>query len=235
MTRIGKTILVAALVLGAAALAGVAQPRLAHTATAPAGRTITVTGNGAITAVPDKAGFSFGVDTQATTAADALARNATAARALIAALKSAGVASSDLQTTNVSLSPQTSPDGTSVIGFDASSSVSATSALGKAGAIVDAAVGAGATNVSGPNLTLSDQSARTQQALAKAVVDAKATAKAIADAAGLNLGAVQSIVEGGGATPLPFAGKSAAGADVPVEPGTLETDASVTVTYAVSG
>jgi uncharacterized protein len=236
MTRIGKTILVAAVVLAAAALAGVAQPRLGHSATATAAdRTITVTGDGAVTTVPDRAGFSFGVDTQAPTASEALARNADASRALIAALKAAGVAAADLQTTNISLNPQLSQDGTSVTGFDASSSVSATAALTKAGAIVDAAVGAGATNVSGPNLTSSDQTALAKKALAKAVADAKSTAEAIAAAAGLQLGAVQAIVEGGASTPIPFGAKASAGADVPVEPGTLETDASVTVTYAVTG
>jgi uncharacterized protein len=229
MTRI---LLAVALILG---VAGVVAATTVGS-TAPAGRTITVTGNGSVTAVPDRAGFSFGVDTQATSATDALARNATAARALVAALKGAGVSSDDLQTTSVSLSPQMSPDGTSVIGYDASSSVSASTALAKAGAIVDAAVGAGSTNVSGPNLTRSDQDALAKQALAKAVADAKDTAQAIAGAAGLDLGAVQSIVQGGAPSPIPFAGmKADASGGVPVEPGTLETDASVTVTYAVSG
>ena len=237
MTRIRKTLLLAGLLLLAAALAGVAQPRLGRSATTtPADRTITVSGNGAVTSVPDRASFSFGVDTRAATAAAALAGNAAAARAVIAALKAAGVASADLQTTQVSLSPQTSQDGTAIVGFAASSSVSATAALAKAGALVDAAVAAGATTVSGPGLARSDQDALTRQALAKAVADAKVKAQALADAAGVQLGAVQTIVEGGSATPMPWSAKSAAGAaDVPVEPGTLETDASVTVTYAVSG
>ncbi|MHB8648924.1 MAG: SIMPL domain-containing protein [Gaiellaceae bacterium] len=233
MKRIRRTILVAALVLGAAAIAGVAQPRLAHTATAAGDRTITVSGNGAVVAVPDRAGFSFGVDTKAATASDALARNATVARALGAALKAAGVAAADLQTTDISLNPQTAPDGSSIVGYDASSSVSATVVLAQAGAVVDAAVGAGATNVAGPSLSRSDQAALTNQALAMAVDDAKVKAQALAAAAGLQLGAVQSIVEGGAPTPLPFAGKASfAPASTPVEPGTLETDATVTVTYA---
>lgn len=227
-----RTLLVAGLVLAAAALAGVAQPRLAHTAAAPAGRTITVTGNGAATAVPDRASFQFGVTTQAATAKAALAQNATAAAAVIAALKSTGIAAADLQTTGVWLSPQTSDDGTRIVGYSASNTVNAKMPLAKAGAIVDAAVGAGADSVSGPGLDNSDRAALYRSALKLAVADAKAKAQAIADAAGLRLGAVQTVTEGSSSTPVPLAMKAAAGASVPIEPGTQEIDATVTVTYA---
>ncbi len=232
-----KIILLALTLLAAAAVAGVAQPHFAHSATAaPADtRTITVTGTGTVTAVPDRASFDFGVDVKAATAADALARSASLSRAVIAALESAGVAKADLQTTQVSLNPQSSPDGTSIVGYEATGSVSATAAIAKAGSIVDAAVGAGATTVSGPGLSRSDADALGKQALAKAVDDAKARAQALADAAGVSLGRVESIVDGGGASPMPFAGKASFGAaDVPVEPGTQDTTATVTVTYLVS-
>src|SRR5207249_606603 len=124
MRFVRRAILVAALVLGAAALAGVAQPRLAHTASNVTGRTITVSGDGTAAPVPDRAWFQFGVDTQARTAKDALARNSAAATAIIAALKTAGVAAADLQTAAVSLSPQTGPDGNTIVGYTASNSVS---------------------------------------------------------------------------------------------------------------
>src|SRR5512135_1563266 len=112
-----RTLPVAALVLAAAALAGVAQPRLGHSATpAPvaSARTITVTGSGSVTAVPDRASWSFSVDTRGATATAALSSNADAEQAIVAALKSAGVAAADLQTTQVSLNPQTSQDGTKI-------------------------------------------------------------------------------------------------------------------------
>src|SRR4051794_33994426 len=152
MRSLRRAILVAALVLGAAAIAGVAQPRLAHTAPTLAGRTITVSGDGTATTVPDRASFEFGVDTRAASASAALARNSAAASAVIAALKAAGVAGADLQTIGVSLSPQTGPDGTRIVGYTASNSVSATVPLTRAGGVVDAAVGAGADSVSGPGL-----------------------------------------------------------------------------------
>jgi uncharacterized protein len=229
-----RTVLVAALVLAAAALAGVAQPHLARTASPAPGRTITVTGNGTATATPDRASFQFGVTTQADTAKAALARNAATASAVIAALKSSGVAAADLQTTGVWLSPQTSPDGTQIVGYTASNSVSAQAPLAGADAIVDTAVGAGANTVSGPSLDTSDQAALYASALKLALGDAKAKAETIASAAGLTLGAVQTVTEGGAATPLPFAMKTdaSAGAAVPIEPGTQEIDATVTVTYS---
>lgn len=236
MRSLRRTILVATLVLGAAALAGVAQPRLAHTAPGPAGRTLTVSGEGTATTVPDRASFQFGVDARAATAKDALARDSAAAAAVIAALRAAGVASAHLQTSEVSLSPQTTPDGTRIVGYAASNSVSATAPLAKAGALVDAAVGAGADSVSGPGLDTSDRDALYRDALKQAFADAKAKAEVLAEAAGVHLGAVQIVAEGSAPAPVPYAARAAAlDAAVPVEPGTQEIGATVTVTYAVGG
>ncbi len=234
-----RTLLVAALVLAAAAVAGVAQPRLGHSATpipAVSGRTITVTGNGAATAVPDRASWSFSVDTRGATASAALSSNADAANAIVAALKGAGVAAADLQTTEVSLDPQTSQDGAKIIGYAASSSVSVTAAIGSSGALVDAAVKAGATGVSGPSLAVSDQDALYADALKSAIANADAKAKTIADATGVQLGDVQTVVEGSTSTPVAWGAAAVAApaaGKVSVEPGTQEVDATVTVTYAV--
>jgi hypothetical protein len=235
-----RTLLVAALVLAAAAVAGIAQPRLGHSATTPiqaaSGRTITVTGNGAATAVPDRASWSFSVDTRGATASAALSSNADAANAIVAALKSAGVTAADLQTTEVSLDPQTSQDGTRIIGYAASSSVSVTASIGSSGALVDAAVKAGATGVSGPSLAVSDQDALYADALKSAIANAGAKAKTIADATGVQLGDVQTVVEGSSSTPVVWGAvdKAApAAGSVSVEPGTQEVDATVTVTYAI--
>jgi uncharacterized protein len=234
-TRIRWTILLALLLLVAAAVAGVAQPTLGRSATTSDTRTITVTGNGSVTTVPDRASFEFGVDTRAKTAQAAMSQNATEASAVIAALKSAGVGSADIQTSQVSLSPQTSQDGTTVTGYVASSSVSVQTSIANAGKLVDTAVGAGATDVSGPSLSRSDSDSLYRDALGKAVADAKLKAQALASAAGLSLGGVQSVSEGSTApTPLPMAAK-AADAGVPIEAGTQEIDASATVTYSVTG
>src|SRR5215468_3374322 len=112
MTRLGKVILLVGLLLAAAAIAGVAQPHLGRSATASSGTSITVTGDGTVNATPDCASFDFGVTTQASTAAAALSRNAAHARAIVSALERAGVDAKDIQTTDVSLWPQTRANGT---------------------------------------------------------------------------------------------------------------------------
>ena len=89
MKRIRWILPLALLLLAASAIAGVAQPHLGRSAGTPAGKTITVSGNGTVTSVPDRADFGFTVETRAKTAAGALAQNADAATNVIAALKKA--------------------------------------------------------------------------------------------------------------------------------------------------
>jgi len=233
MNRLRTILLLAVVLLVAAAIAGVAQPHLGRSATPSTGSTITVTGNGAVDATPDRASFDFGVTTNGPTAAAALSRNASEARAIIAALKKAGIGSSDIQTTQVSLWPQTSSNGTRITGYQASNSVHVTAGLGKSGSLVDAAVRAGANNVGGPSLDTADKSALYNQALKQALGEAKRKAQAIANATGLTLGAALKVREGGAPTPIVYGEALAARATtVPIAAGTQKIDASVTVTYS---
>lgn len=221
----------AAMAIAVALLAGGAG---AATKDASTGDTVTVTGNGAVDAVPDEASFSFTVQTKATTATAALAKNAGATKAVIAAVEGAGVPEANVQTAQISLDPVQSNDGTSIVAYSASDTITVTKlAIANAGSVVDAAVGAGATDVSGPSLQLSDQDALYAQALKAAVANATSKAQVLAGATGRSLGGVVSIVEGGNAvTPLPFAAGAAKGS-TPIEAGTQEIDATVTVTYAL--
>src|SRR5581483_6845466 len=177
-------------------------PHVARSADpAPAARTITVTGNGSVTSIPDRATFSFTVSTNAETAKDALAKNGAAADAVVAALKGATV-----QTSGLSLDQRTDPNGNPIAGYTATTSVTADSDLGQAGALIDAAVAAGATSFSGPSFSLSDQDTLYRSALKDALADAKLKAAALAEAGGLTLGDVQTVTEGGAVpSPLPFA------------------------------
>jgi uncharacterized protein len=236
MMRMRWILFLAGLLLVASAIAGVAQPHFGRSATTPpaAGKTITVSGDGSVTAVPDRATFGFSIETRAKTASAALAQNSTDAAAVIAALKDAGVTSANIQTSQVSLNPQTSQDGTTIVGYAASNSVTVRTALASAGKIVDAAVGAGANGVSGPSLDVSDQASLYRDALHKAVDNAKLKAQALADATGLSLGAVLTVTEGGSATPFPIGDKMSAVGGVPIEAGTQQIQASVTITYAAS-
>ncbi|HEY4411663.1 MAG TPA: SIMPL domain-containing protein [Gaiellaceae bacterium] len=225
--------LLVTLAIAVALLAGGADA--ATTATGSTGDTVTVDGTGTVTAVPDQAEFDFTVQTKGTTAAAALSRNGTDTKAVITAVEGTGVPDANIQTTDVSLDPVMSSDGTSIIGYTASDSIAVTKlAIAKAGGVVDAAVAAGANSVSGPSLSLSSQDALYNDALKAAVAQAKTKAQALADAAGRNLGDVVSIVEGGGQAPLPFAVGAAAKASTPIQPGTQDVQATVTVTYALN-
>lgn len=234
MTRFRYVLLISGVLLVAAAIAGVAQPHLGGAAT-PATSTITVTGNGTVNATPDQASFDFGVQVNGASATEALRKDGQQEQAIIDALKNAGIDASDIQTTQVSLWPQTSNDGTQITGYQASNSVNVTAPIGKSGDLVDAAVGAGANNVDGPNVDVGDQSSYYAQALKQAVSDAQTKAQAIADAAGLTLGGIVHLSDQGGEpTPIAYDGLAAGKAATPIEAGTQQIQATVTVTYSAN-
>jgi hypothetical protein len=148
-------------------------------------------------------------------------------------VKGTGVPAASIQTSQVSLMPQLSQDGTTVIGYVASNTVSVKTDIGKSGKLVDAAVNAGATGFGGPMLSRSDEDALYRDALKKAVDDSKTKAQALAEAAGLKLGGVQSVTEGSSSGPsIPMTSKLADSSSLPVEPGTQEIQATATVTYS---
>lgn len=227
-----------ALALGAAALAVVAVGGATGSASAAAAagpRSITAIGAGAALSTPNRAAFSFGVTTQARSAAAALNSCSTEMRKVIDALKRAGVAARDIQTSSVSLSPRYSANGEDIAGFTASNTVNATIRnVSRSGAVIDAAVGAGANQVYGPSFTRSDEAVLYRRALAAAVANARGKAQALARAGKVRLGRVLSIIESS-TGPVPLAEKAAAARDVgaPIEPGTQRIEASVTVEFAV--
>ncbi len=227
-----KPIRIAALVaVGAAvvALAGVGRPDLAGGASEPSGG-ITVTGTGTVQSVPDQAQFSLGVQTNGPTAREALVANSERMRHVLAALFAAGVAKGDVQTQDVSVS-KSYPDN----GYSADNSVSVTiHNLGKAGPILDAASNAGANDVYGPTLTRSDQNGLQAKALRAAVDNARAKARILAEAAGVQLGSVTAIIESGN-EPMPVyeAALAQRVPSAPIEPGRQQTAATVRVTFAI--
>lgn len=227
---------VAALVLVAAALAGVGRPDIAGGAQSSPGG-ITVTGVGTVKSVPDEAQFSFGVQTEGATAKDALAENSARMERLIAALKTAGVSGKDIRTQEVSVWPRYDDGGKPGGGYTARNSVGVTIRdLAKAGAVIDAATQAGANEVSGPSLSTSAREQLEAKALQAAVRAARAKATALADAAGVGLGKVTAISEGFQGGPEPYmlaADTRTAAKPVPIEPGTEEIQASVSVTFEI--
>lgn len=120
-------------------------------------------------------------------------------------------------------------------GYVAEDTAGATARIAAAGALVDAAVSAGATTVDGPSLSVSDTDALYRQALEQAVADARAKAQALARAGGFSVGAVDAVTEGGDATPEPpmRAAAASAAAPTPVVPGTQDVTADVTVSFLI--
>lgn len=218
---------------GAPAASSTALP--AGTGT-PTGNGISVTGTGVVSATPDTARFSFGVRTEASTAEEALSQASETTSAIVQALKDQGIDETDLQTQQVAVFPFYSSDARRVTGYTASSSVSALiRALADAGQIVDTAVGAGANEVFGPTLDIADTEALVDQALQLAVEQARARARALADAAGVELDDVVALAELGGPV-APFGATAEAAVEsgrVPIEPGTQEVRVTISATFAI--
>lgn len=223
----------AGLLVLVALLAAVTLPGQASSAAAQAGG-ITVQGTGSVAAVPDRAELSFGVESQGPTARAALAANAAEMRRVLAAVRAAG--GTEVKTQSVSLSPRYDEQNV-VQAFVATNTVSATvREIAKAGAVIDAAVNAGANQVYGPSLSRGDQGELYRDALRAAVADARASAQALAAASNLALGRITAIVEGGGSAPQPYAvaEKALDAGSTPIEPGTQQVTATVSVTFAAS-
>ncbi len=190
--------------LGAAALMlpGAAAAQVALTQAAPVdGTVLEVSATGRVTRAPDQAVIRAGVVTQAGTAAAATEENAARMAHVIASLKSAGIQARDLSTSNVSLQPQyryTDNQPPVVTGYQASNSVSVKFRdIARSGAVLDALVKAGANQIDGPSLSLSQSDAALDAARTDAIKRAQARAALYAQAASMRVDRVLSISEAG--------------------------------------
>jgi uncharacterized protein len=243
-------LLIAAFALGvgqgsaAPAAASDAAGNAALTAAVPAAGTarITVTGTGNVSGVPNQLSLSMGVQTSAGSVATALRQANAATRSVTAVLRRSGVATSDIQTSGLSIYPSYSNGSGVPSGYQVSEQLTITlRRLSVAGSQISAAARAGgnATTVDGVSLNLSDTSTLLASAREKAVADAKAKAAAYAHALGRPLGAVASMSEATQAPPfqpLPLAASasgSRAPSPVPVHPGTQQLSVTVTVVFGL--
>jgi uncharacterized protein len=223
-------------VIGVIAVALLAGATRAGGSTAAATQhSIVVSGNGSVSVVPDRAQVSLGVSSDAKSASAALRANAGEMAKVIAAIKKEGIASADIRTDQVSLSPRYTDNGSAVVGYAASNSVSVTvRKLDKVGGVIDAAVDAGANQVSGPNLTRGDQTGLYRAALRAAITNAKGKAQTIARASGLHLRRITDVSESSTGPIAATDAKASVASPTPIEAGTTSIEATVTVTFAVS-
>jgi len=206
---------------------------------------LTAHGHGEIKVKPDIARLTAGVVTQARDQAQATQDNARKMTALLAAVKGLKIAGRDIQTQDYSVEPQYdygSGHAPILTGYQVTNSVQVTlHDLSQAGALIDAATQAGASQVNGVSYELSDPAAAQDQALRRAVANARRRASAMADALGIGLGNPLSLNDGEAAAPvqplfqmrkMAMAASDAAPA-TPIAAQEITVTADVTVVYAM--
>lgn len=220
------------------------QPAIAASSTL-----LTLSAEGKSTRTPDLAVFSAGVTTQGNTAGEAMSANAAAMTRVIAALKKAGVADKDIQTSSINLNPVygqpvMGPNGQVVnepriVGYQAVNMVTVRARdIKNFGKVLDALVASGANQISGPSFQMSDPSTAQDEARLGAMKAARTRADLYARAAGLRVVRIVSISEGGGYSPpqpvYAMAMKSADSAPTPISAGEVEAGANVTVQFELA-
>ena len=172
--------LLAALLLGAAALPAAAGPAAPITQTI-AGTRLDINATGEVTRVPDIAIISAGVVSRSTTATARCRKRRIGWQRVLAALKRAGVADRDIQTSNVSLNPEyryAENQPPQLTGYTASNTVTIRFRdIRSSGKILDALVAQGANQINGPNLTIDKPEAALDEARAKAIAAGRARAE----------------------------------------------------------
>ncbi|MEM7237901.1 MAG: SIMPL domain-containing protein [Pseudomonadota bacterium] len=199
--------------------------------------TITMSGTGSVSVVPDRASVSLGVVTVAPTAGEAISTNSPAVARVIAMLKDSGVPAEAIATERVDVSPRYARqqnETPEITGYQVTNSVRAELPdIAGLGEILDRAIAAGATSVGGIRMTYSDTQGALDEARARAVRDATRKAEVAAGAAGLILGDILSISEGGGGGPLPrpVGARAMAMEAVPIEAGSSELSARIMIVW----
>jgi len=199
---------------------------------------------GEVKVVPDQATINFGVVTEAATAQEAMAQNAQQMTRVVAALRRAGIAERDIQTSGLNLSAQydyQQNEPPKLRGYQAQNRVTVIiNDLTKVGATADAVVTAGVNQIDGIAFGLKDPKAAEDQARQLAVRALQDKARLYAQALGVQLGGVRSLTEGGGFTPEPprpmyarAMAMDAGAASTPVSAGELTVRIDITGTYDI--
>jgi uncharacterized protein YggE len=236
-----KTFLTLSMIM-AVAVSAAAQPATQPPRESGFPETVSVTGTGRVTLVPDRFSFNVGVQTMAPTVEQAVNENNLRVGNVVAALKKAGATSEEIRTANFSIYPQQQyqqGQPPRVVGYQVSNSILVTRReIAEAGKLLQVAIGAGVNESSGLQFEVSDPSRGRDQGLHAAFDDARAKAAVLAQAAGRTLGRAMVITEGSQVAPVPrpmpmgvMAAKAEAVTQVPVESGTRELSYTVSVIF----
>jgi len=232
------------IVLGPALMATAAMVPVVANAEAPqaaiAGTRLKVTAQGDVLRVPDIAVISAGVTTSAADAASAMQDNASRMSRVLAALKKAGVASKDVSTSSINLSPQyryVENQAPVIVGYQASNQVTVRFRdIAKSGTILDTLVKEGSNQISGPMLTIDKPDAAQDEARVSAIKAARARADLYAGALGMKVVRVVSISESEGYSggPVPVVtmrAMDAVAAKTEIMPGERAISVNVSVVF----
>jgi uncharacterized protein YggE len=236
-----KSLFLAAALLAAVSLPQAAAAQQPSITQAIAGTRLDINATGEVTRVPDVAIITAGVVARSTTATAALQDAANRTDKVLAALKRAGVADRDIQTSSVNLNAEYRyPENQSpqLVGYTASNQLTIKFRdIGSSGKILDALVSQGANQINGPNLTIDKPEAALDEARTKAIAEGRARAELYARSLGLRVVRVVSVSESGGYAvpppappPAPMMAR-AEFASTKIEPGEQKLQVNVAMTF----
>ena len=230
----------AATLLGASMSVHAQSPAAAGYAVPADGTLLSVSATAESRRVPDVATISTGVVTQAADANAAMRANAVQMDKVMAAIRAAGIAERDVQTSGINLNPQyryVENQAPSITGYQASNAVNVkVRDLSKLGKVLDAFVASGANQVNGPNFEVDKPEEAYDEARVAALRKAQAQARTYADALGLKVRRIVSISEGGASFPRPMPMVRAMAADAmmketAVSPGETALSVNIDVVF----
>jgi uncharacterized protein YggE len=217
-----------------------AAPALAADSDSRLERTVSVSGTGEVTAIPDTASVSVGVVTEDSEAGKAVHQNNQQVEELLKAIRRAGIGNQDIQTQSFSVSPRygrPQPNGSPRIeGYRAANTVSVqVRNLKNLGKLLDTMIESGANQMNGVRFFVDQTEKLLDEARRRAVADARRKAQLYAGAADVRLGRVIEISEGAIAAPGPVLRtlSRASAESVPIAQGEQTLRVSVSVTYAL--
>ena len=225
--------------LCAAAVPMPAQAQQATINQSITGTRLDISATGEVTRVPDIAVISAGVVSRAATATAAIGEASARMERVRAALKRAGVADRDVQTSSISLNPEyryPENQAPELTGYTASNQVTVRFRdIRSSGKILDALVAEGANQINGPNLTIDNPDAALDEARANAVASGRARAQLYARSLGMRVARLVSVSESGGyavpppAPPQPM--MMARDASTKIDPGEQKLQVSLAMVF----
>jgi uncharacterized protein YggE len=237
-----RSVFLAALTLGAAALPAAAGAQPTTVTQAIAGTKLDVSATGKVTRVPDIAIISAGVVTRAATAVAAIQQNADRMERVSAALKRAGIEDRDIQTSSINLNPEYRYEqnkAPQLVGYTASNQLNVRFRdIRNSGKILDALVAEGANQINGPTLTIDKPEVALDEARGKAIAVGRARADLYARTLGMRVVRLLSVSETGGyqvPPPMPVMMRAeaanAGGADTSIVPGEQELQVTLAMSF----